>query len=132
MGRSMRTKLISALLLASLTASQARIWTSADGSRTFEGEIKSYNSSTQQVTVQSNGRDLTFTDDKLSSDDLQFIKNWHKGEMDKAARKKAFASQTIGPKLTNRVLVRLDGKRFKKTELGKEPEFYLLYYSASW
>ena len=27
---------------------------------------------------------------------------------------------------------RLDGKTFKKAELKKSPEYYVLYYSASW
>ena len=54
----------------------ARTWTSADGSRTFEGELKSYDAETGKVTVvMKNGRSLTFSEDKLSKDDIAFVKS---------------------------------------------------------
>mgnify|MGYP002622000529 CR=1 FL=1 len=60
------------LLAASLTA---RTWTSSDGSATFEGELKAYDPETGKLTVtRSDGRDLTFTQDKLSKDDIAFLK----------------------------------------------------------
>ena len=34
--------------------------------------------------------------------------------------------------MTDRVLSRLNGKRFKKATMEKTPEYYLLYFSASW
>jgi hypothetical protein len=60
------------LLCATLAA---RTWTSADGSSSFEGELKAYNPSTGALTVtRSDGRDLTFNQDKLSADDITFLK----------------------------------------------------------
>jgi hypothetical protein len=61
------------VLLASTLA--ARTWTSADGSATFEGELKAYNPDTGALTVtRADGRDLTFNQDKLSADDIAFLK----------------------------------------------------------
>ncbi|MCH7228712.1 sialate O-acetylesterase [Haloferula sp. A504] len=61
------------VLLASSLA--ARTWTSADGSATFEGELKAYNPDTGALTVtRADGRDLTFNQDKLSADDIAFLK----------------------------------------------------------
>ena len=50
----------------------------------------------------------------------------------KAAASKADDSSVIGAKLTGTTLHRVDGKKFKEAELKKDPEFYILYYSASW
>jgi hypothetical protein len=58
-----------------LIGAQARTWTSADGSKTFDGELKSYNSENGKVTViLKNGRSLSFNQDKLSEDDIAFVK----------------------------------------------------------
>ncbi len=60
------------LLAASL---QARTWTSADGAKTFEGELKSYDPATGAVGVaQANGKMLKFAQDKLSTADIAFLK----------------------------------------------------------
>ena len=50
----------------------------------------------------------------------------------KPAASKADDSSVIGTKLSKTKLHRVDGKKFKKAELKKDPEFYILYYSASW
>ena len=42
------------------------------------------------------------------------------------------ASSEVGSKVAKAKLNRLEGKRFKKAELTKAPEYYILYYSASW
>jgi hypothetical protein len=60
------------LLLAGV---QARTWTSADGSKTFEGELRSYDEATGKVSVTlSNGKQMNFQRDKLSADDIAFLK----------------------------------------------------------
>ena len=62
-----------AMLLA--IAAQARTWTSADGAKTFEGELKSYDPTSGAVGVtQPNGVVIKFTQDKLSAADIAFLK----------------------------------------------------------
>jgi hypothetical protein len=64
-----------AALFLSLGAADARTWKSSDGTKTFEGELKAYSAETGKVTVTlANGKDLTFTQDKLSEDDIAFLK----------------------------------------------------------
>jgi hypothetical protein len=74
---AMKTRLIAAALTAlflSLTA-QARTWTSSDGTKTFEGELQSYDAGTGKVTVMlANGKEMAFMQDKLSADDIAFLK----------------------------------------------------------
>lgn len=58
-----------------LAGAQARTWTSADGTKTFEGELRSYDAAAGKVTVTlPNGKPLVFTQDKLSADDITFVK----------------------------------------------------------
>jgi hypothetical protein len=53
---------------------QARTWTAADGSKTFEGELQSYDAASGKVGVTlSNGKRMTFTRDKLSADDIGWL-----------------------------------------------------------
>jgi Carbohydrate esterase, sialic acid-specific acetylesterase len=64
-----------ALAMLLLTSAQARTWTSADGAKTFEGELSSYDSADGKVTVKlTNGKSLVFMQDKLSADDISFVK----------------------------------------------------------
>jgi len=80
MKQSRYSRLCLALYLAAfgfflMPVSEARTWTSADGSRTFEGDLISYDASSQTVTVKlANGRSLSFTQDKLSDGDIAFLK----------------------------------------------------------
>lgn len=60
------------LLLGSI--SLARTWTSADGSKTFEGELVSYDEATGSVTVDMKGRKMTFKKEILSEADIAFAK----------------------------------------------------------
>lgn len=58
-----------------LTAAQARTWTSADGEKTFEGKLQSYNASTGKVTVVlSNRKRMSFNQSKLSAEDIAWLK----------------------------------------------------------
>jgi hypothetical protein len=126
-----------AVVLLSLSA-QARTWTSADGLKTFEGEYKSFNQETKEVTVLRKYKKLKFSMDMLSQAD----RDWVNVKVEEIAEKKAaanspsaeeqLAAQAVGSKLNDKTLVRLDGKRFKKAQIEKVPEYYLLYYSASW
>lgn len=52
-----------------------RSWTSADGTKTFEGELKSYDAASGKVSVtKPNGKRMAFTQDKLSADDIEWLK----------------------------------------------------------
>ena len=65
---------ISSLLL---TCAHARTWTSSDGAKTFEGEIKSYDPRIGVVTVAlSNGSSMHFEQDKLSAADIAYLKTY--------------------------------------------------------
>lgn len=64
-----------------LTSSQARTWTSADGTKTFEGELKSYDAATGTVSVaMANGKIMKFQQQKLSAADVEFVAHSSKPE----------------------------------------------------
>lgn len=64
-----------AALVLSLPSVFARTWTSADGSKTFEGELLSYDAETGNVGVTlANGSQIVFNQDKLSDSDIAFLK----------------------------------------------------------
>jgi hypothetical protein len=130
-------KIVLALALLGFPA-QARTWTSADGLKTFEGEYKSFNQETKEVTVVRKYKKLKFAMNMLSEADREWVNSNAKEEAAKKAAASGpsvedqLAAQTVGAKLNEKTLVRLDGKRFKKAHIEKVPEYYLLYYSASW
>ncbi len=75
----------------SFSVAKARTWTSADGSKTFEGELKTYDPATGSVGVTlPNGSVLKFTSDKLSAADNTFL-----GEQGKVAPDAAPASTGV-------------------------------------
>jgi hypothetical protein len=52
-----------------------RTWTSADGSKTFEGDLTAYDESSGMVTVKmASGPVVKFQQDALSADDIAFLK----------------------------------------------------------
>ena len=64
-----------------LAGAQARTWTSADGTQTFEGELKSYDQATGLVSVtMQNGRLVRYPLKKFSADDQAFITAQSLGE----------------------------------------------------
>ncbi len=71
-----KSLLVGSLIALSIVISaSARTWTSADGSKTFKGTLKKYDAEKGHVTiVRSNGRTITFSENKLSADDIEFIK----------------------------------------------------------
>ena len=72
----MKTPIISTLAICSLMMSpaMARTWTSADGKKTFEGEMTAYDEAADKVTVDMNGREMTFKTSILSADDIAYAK----------------------------------------------------------
>ncbi|MEM6915832.1 MAG: hypothetical protein AAF491_04620 [Verrucomicrobiota bacterium] len=128
----MKTSILCAIFGAILTCSlQARTWTSADGSRTFEGTLRSYDTETGEVTVIVNGRPMTFTEEKLSANDVAFLKE-EAEKMNQVDPEEALASSPVGSKVVKAKLHRLEGERYSRAELEVVPEYYFLYYSASW
>lgn len=118
-------------------AVSARTWTSADGSKKFEGELKSFDKAGGKVTViMRNGRSLTFDIKKLSEGDQTFLSENAKPAGDAAGGgdfAAALEGQKIGSKLAKKgILEKIEGKKFAKYEFTKAPEYYLVYFSASW
>jgi hypothetical protein len=66
-------QLAAALLL--VVGVHGRTWTSADGAKTFEGELQSYDAASGKVSVTlANGKRMKFTRDKLSEEDIAWLK----------------------------------------------------------
>jgi hypothetical protein len=66
---------LAALAVLSLTGAQARTWTSADGAKTFDGELISYDPVTGMVGVTlASGKATKFNQDKLAAADIAFLK----------------------------------------------------------
>jgi hypothetical protein len=64
-----------AVAMLLLSGAQARTWTSSDGTKTFEGELKSYDPATGAVGVTlASGKAMNFGQDKLSAADIAFLK----------------------------------------------------------
>ena len=110
----------------------ARTWTSADGKNTFEG---TYVKSTETtVTVTKDGRQRTFKMDLLSEDDKTWIKENREriaNEAKAEAEKGNLDDQKIGKKLKGKTVSVVAGK-FVDQDTEKVPEYYLLYFTASW
>ena len=112
----------------------ARTWTSTDGSKTFEATFKSYNEALKQVTVTlPNGRSSTFSINKLSEEDRVFLAEEASKLAKAGANREAaeqFAQSDIGKAMKKMQI--LDGSRFATHTFEAVPEFFILYYSASW
>ncbi|MDF1741077.1 MAG: hypothetical protein P1U86_18080 [Verrucomicrobiales bacterium] len=125
----MKASLIAiAILSLALSGADARTWTSADGSKTFEGDLRAYDENSGIVTVIINGRAVEFPKSRLSAEDITFL---NESAMPEAAVGPDTETE-IGAKVAKAKLQRLEGKRYKKAELEKNPKYYILYYSASW
>ena len=67
-----KSMVVSAALL--ITGAQAKTWTSADGSKTFKGELASYDAKTGSVKVTlPNGKKMSFNRKILSKQDIEFL-----------------------------------------------------------
>jgi hypothetical protein len=67
--------LLAAITSLLLTGAHGRTWTSADGAKTFEGELRSYDPRIAVVTVVlANGATLHFEQDKLSAADIAYLR----------------------------------------------------------
>lgn len=124
--------LVAAIMGLALSSLSARTWTSADGSKSFDGELRSYNEATGEVTVLINGRATTFQASVLSEADRAFLKESKNEPAAAADPSEALAGQKVGAQVVKAKLHRLDGTRYKREEMAKTPEYYIMYFSASW
>jgi Carbohydrate esterase, sialic acid-specific acetylesterase len=70
-----RLAAVAALAMLFICGAQARTWTSADGTKTFEGDLKSYDPATGMVGVTlANGKAMNFNQSKLAAGDIAFLK----------------------------------------------------------
>ena len=116
----------------------ARTWTSADGSKTFEGELRALSERAKTVTVLMEGGKLrTFKISLLSEEDRNFLrKEGHKIILAASAGKGAdntLQEQKIGKNLAKEgILSKLEGESFVGHKRTKTPDYYIVYFSASW
>ena len=68
-----RAVIVSCALFTSASA-EMRTWTSADGGKTFVGELKSYDAASGVVMVVVSGKEIRFAVEKLSAADIDFLK----------------------------------------------------------
>lgn len=72
-----RSLLLAAITSLLLTGGHARTWTSSDGTKTFDGELQSYDPRIGVVTVAlSNGKTMHFEQDKLAAADIAYLKTY--------------------------------------------------------
>ncbi len=110
---------LSLTFLISLSA-HARTWTSSDGSSTFEGELIAYDAATGKVTVDRAGKQMTFGQDRLSADDIAFLKET--GTV-KVEEKPAAAAATTEVAEVPDVLPDPDGK---EADMSKPVQVFIL------
>ncbi len=66
-----------AVMLLLISGASARTWTSADGTKTFEGKLHAYDAASGKVSViLPNGRRMNFMQEKLSADDVAWLKKY--------------------------------------------------------
>ncbi len=140
----LRKTLFTSLCVASLLSTKlcARMWSNSDKSKTFRGTYQNYDADSKKVTIaRSNGRKTTFKIDMLSQADKDWIATKAKEEEEKKkAEEKEKAKANIGDTLEEQPiakniyknLTQLKGSKLKKAEFQFIPEYYLLYFSASW
>lgn len=108
-----------------------RTWTSADGTKTFEGDFIS--SDETSVTVKRGTKQMTFKLALLSEADQKWAKEEGAKLAVAAENKKAaadFMEGDFGKALAK--LKKFDGDSFADHELEAAPKYFLLYFSASW
>ena len=115
--------------------SPARTWKSADGKKKFEAELKNYDEEGKKVTViMRNGRTMTFAIDKLSESDQTYLAEngtaAASGGGGDAVSAAEFGKSKFGKALKKMKI--LEKTSFANHELASVPEYFILYYSASW
>ncbi len=111
-----------------------RTWTSSDGSRTFEGKFRSFNPERKEAEVIVNGQAVKFPIDLLSAADIAYIEELAQNDepVDPSHIKEIVEQTSLGAQILKAKPHRFDGRRYRRADLVKSPEFYVLYYAASW
>ena len=118
----MKFKILVCMLLAGSLSLGAKTWTSADGKMVLEGELKSFDAESNQVTLEVEGNEVKFELGKLSSDDQTFVKKNASGEEEVG----------ISEMLAKSTLYQMKDGELKKVDFEAKPKYFLLYFSASW
>ena len=134
----MKTTILSLALAAFCAVSYAEVrkWTSADDpSKNFEGEMTAAKGEVVTIKMKS-GQVTTVPLAKLSQEDKDYVAAQAKAKEGEAAAAEAaekLKTSEMGKALTGKAVI-LDGKKLKKHDIfaTKAPEYYLLYFAASW
>lgn len=116
----MKLKMAVAFLVSGVLSLSARTWTSADGEKELEGELQSFDEGTGKVTIKVEGSEVVFDLDKLSDKDQSFVQKNGESEVN------------ITELLKDATLHQVVEGKVQEVEFSAEPEYYLLYFSASW
>lgn len=126
-------QLLIAASLISTGALQARIWTSSDGAKTFNGDLKSYDEATGKVTVYKGLKQVSFDAAMLSEADQKWLKENKPEEKAVSSSTSTADAGKIGKKLqVEGVLSKLEDGKFVDYSMDNPAEYYVVYYSASW
>lgn len=128
----MKTALLLTTLVFAAQAASARTWTSADGTKKLEADIVSADGG--QVTIRhASGQQRQYPLSMFSAEDAKFVDEWlSQKNSTEASAKPAAPKGALAEELADK-LVRLEGRSFKKYEFtGAAPEYFILYFSASW
>jgi hypothetical protein len=114
----------------------ARTWKSADGTKSFEGTLRSYDKNRGTVSVVTNeGKLLNFNQSFLSGEDREFLVS-QEAAKSTPAQPADFTAELektkVGKQVSDAKLKLVEKKGFASAKLAKAPEFYILYFSASW
>ncbi len=134
----MHSKLILSLLalVAATASAETRKWTSAeDATKSFLAEFSGLKDGKATFRLK-NGKPTSLPLEKLSADDQAVIKALDAAETAKteAAAMAAKARESVIAKELGKKVLILDGKKLKKHDVfaTKAPEYYLVYWGASW
>ncbi len=114
------------------SACGARVWTSADGGQKFKADFKLYEPKLDAVQLVKGGQLVVYELKKFSEEDRDWVVREHKNQKKVLAREQAFKNQKVGQTLKTGVLKKFDGEKFKDYTLEKMPEYYFVYFGASW
>ena len=112
------------VLLTPVAIAEARTWTSADGSKSFEADYLS--SSSDSVRLRRKGKAIDVSFEHLSEADL----SWIRDTVAAAESLEKFTTSSFGKSLKK--LQKLKGKRFTRYQIETPPKYFILYFSASW
>jgi hypothetical protein len=122
------TLTLAALLLAGSV--HARTWTSAEGGKKFQGEYVSHTGDV--VTVKKGFKTVRFKISLLSEDDSKWLAEQKaNAENENKPEAPEVDAGKIGKKLAGN-MVKLTGDKYEDAPLATAPEYFLIYFTASW